>query len=341
MVGKSCCARCAAAEAGPHHSTIHHRPTGSTRPPTAMPPMTIQSPSSHPTQDRYATQGDLLLVLNCGSSSIKAALFQQDALLAPQRPHWRCDLQEVGSATAMLSIDGAPARTVDTHTPHPYDAAYAHLRAALDLQCDGRDIAFVVHRVVHGGEAFRAPVRIDDDVLAQLIHYVALAPLHQPFALELIQAMRRDAPALAHYACFDTAFHHSLPSVETMLPLPAALREPGLRRYGFHGLSYDYLARVLGQRYGALARERLLAAHLGSGASLCAMHHLQSVATTMGFSPLDGLMMGTRCGAMDPGALLHLARTHTADVLSDALHHSAGLLGVSECSADPRILLQH
>ena len=199
----------------------------------------------------------------------------------------------------------------------------------------------VAHRVVHGGAHHAAPLRVDAAVLAELRGYIPLAPLHQPFALEAMEVLLQQRPDLPQVACFDTAFHHSLPLVEQLLPLPWAAYERGLRRYGFHGLSYEYQSLVLPERHGELAGGRCIVAHLGSGASLCAMRGLRSVATTMGFSALDGLMMGTRCGALDPGALLYLMEVEGMDVhaAGHMLYHESGLLGVSGQSADPRALL--
>jgi acetate kinase len=196
--------------------------------------------------------------------------------------------------------------------------------------------------VVHGGSKYTAPVRVDRGVLTDLQGYVALAPLHQPFALQAIEALLDEAPGLPQVACFDTAFHRTLPQVEQMLPLPHALWERGIRRYGFHGLSYEYMTLALAERHGAAARGRTIVAHIGSGASLCAMQGLESVATTMGFSALDGLMMGTRTGSLDPGVLLHLMEADGLDApgLARLLYRESGLLGVSGRSASPKDLLE-
>jgi acetate kinase len=190
--------------------------------------------------------------------------------------------------------------------------------------------------VVHGGSKYFEPVRVDATVLADLRSYIPLAPLHQPFALEAIEALLSELPDVPQVACFDTAFHHTLPQVEMMLPLPYAAWERGLRRYGFHGLSYEYMSIVLPEQHGDAARGRTIVAHLGSGASLCAMRGLTSVATTMGFSALDGLMMGTRCGTLDP----EVEKLSLAQV-GHVLYHESGLLGVSGLSSDPRELLPH
>jgi acetate kinase len=182
---------------------------------------------------------------------------------------------------------------------------------------------------------------VDATVLADLRGFIPLAPLHQPFALEAIAELLATQSELPQVACFDTGFHRDMPAVEQMLPLPRALREHGLRRYGFHGLSYEYLALALGERHGDRARGRTIGAHLGSGASLCAMRNLASVATTMGFSALDGVMMNTRCGALDPGVVIHLMqiRKLSLEDVGRMLYHDSGLLGVSAISPDIRVLL--
>jgi acetate kinase len=186
-------------------------------------------------------------------------------------------------------------------------------------------------------------VRVDAQVLADLKDYIPLAPLHQPFALEAMEILLRERPELPQIACFDTGFHHTLPTVEQLLPLPFAMWERGVRRYGFHGLSYEYMAVALEERHGALARGRTIVAHLGSGASLCALRGLQSLATTMGFSALDGLMMGTRTGALDPGALLYLMEIEKLSLaqVGRVLYHESGLLGVSGLSSEPRVIVRH
>ncbi|NZA27259.1 acetate/propionate family kinase [Luteimonas sp. SJ-92] len=284
--------------------------------------------------------GELVLVLNCGSSSIKFALFDAAARPLPRQPAWRGKVQDVGGAAPRFDEGGEP-EAVELDRGRPYPAALALIRERVQARLAGRRVVAVAHRVVHGGRRYCEPVRIDDAVLSDLQDYIPLAPLHQPFALEAIETLLRTAPELPQVACFDTAFHHTLPEVERMLPLPWDAWERGLRRYGFHGLSYEYLSVALPERHGELARGRVIAAHLGSGASLCAMRGLRSQATTMGFSALDGLMMGTRCGALDPGALLYLMEIEKLSLedVARVLYHESGLLGVSGVSPDPRELL--
>ncbi|MEO7065534.1 MAG: acetate/propionate family kinase [Rhodanobacter sp.] len=283
-----------------------------------------------------------IVVLNCGSSSIKFALFDTAETPLARTPAWRGKVDGITGSTPMFSADGVDAKALTLDATQPYPAALTYLRQRIEAWLDGRHIVAVAHRVVHGGSKYFEPVLVDAHVLADLKSYIPLAPLHQPFALEAIAALLDQVPRLPQVACFDTAFHQSMPIVEKMLPLPRSAWDEGLRRYGFHGLSYDYVAQVLGERYGDIARGRTIVAHLGSGASLCAMHNLRSVATTMGFSALDGLMMGTRCGALDPGALIYLMeiRKLSLERVARMLYHESGLLGVSGVSSDPRLLLQ-
>jgi acetate kinase len=265
-----------------------------------------------------SAMGAPLLVLNCGSSSIKFALYEADGAALPRNPAW-------GG-----KIDRPPSRET-----------FAELRARIGKYLGRRPLAAVAHRVVHGGSKYSAPVLVDAAVLEDLKGYIPLAPLHQPFALEAIAILLEEEPRLPQVACFDTAFHHTLPTVEKMLPLPYKAWERGIRRYGFHGLSYEYMAVALDERHGEAARRRTIVAHLGSGASLCAMRKLQSVATTMGFSALDGLMMNTRCGSLDPGVLLYMMQVENLgiDEIARVLYRDSGLLGVSGISGDSQALL--
>lgn len=260
-----------------------------------------------------------ILVLNCGSSSIKFALYEADGSEVPRRARW-------GG-----KFDQPPSR-----------ATFADLRNRVAAQLGGQTLGAAVHRVVHGGARYSAPVMVDASVLADLKGYIPLAPLHQPFALEAIGILLEEAPQLPQVACFDTAFHRTLPLVEQLLPLPFKAWEQGVRRYGFHGLSYEYMSLALAERHGDAARGRTIVAHLGSGASLCAMQDLKSVATTMGFSALDGLMMNTRCGSLDPGALLYFMQVEKfgVDQVAHYLYHESGLKGVSGVSGDPQELLE-
>lgn len=287
----------------------------------------------------------LILVLNCGSSSIKFALFDAQRAETQRQALWSGKVNGIGSEQASLDTSEQTKRAIQLGDEQPSHEALVLIRALVQEEIQRRQarLLAVAHRVVHGGAKYSAPVLVDAEVLADLRSYIPLAPLHQPFALEAIEALLNSNPELLQVACFDTAFHHHLPRVEQMLPLSQAAWQRGLRRYGFHGLSYAYMAVALAERYGELAQQRVLVAHLGSGASLCAMQGLQSVATTMGFSALDGLMMGTRTGALDPGALLYLMEIEhlSLEQVGHMLYHESGLLGLSGLSADPMVLLAH
>ena len=293
--------------------------------------------------DRYPTRGDLVLVLNCGSSSIKFALFDAGQDPLPRQPAWNGKVQGIGGPSPTYGETGIEPAPVSLDPERPYLSALQRIREGVLARLGGRRLAAIAHRVVHGGSRYFAPTRVDAAVLADLEGYIPLAPLHQPFALEAIAILLRERPDIPQVACFDTGFHHTLPDVEKLLPLPWDAWQRGLRRYGFHGLSYEYMATALPERHGDLARGRVVVAHLGSGASLCAMQGLRSVATTMGFSALDGLMMGTRTGALDPGALLYLMEIEklSLEEVGQMLYHRSGLLGVSGISSEPRVIVRH
>jgi acetate kinase len=287
-----------------------------------------------------------ILVLNCGSSSIKFALFElgADGRL-PRQPAWNGKVQGIGGPLPDIGARDMPVTPVALDAAQPYHDALELIRQHTQRWLGGRPLRAVAHRVVHGGSKYFDPVVVDAGVLADLRSYIPLAPLHQPFALEAMDILLAERPDLPQVACFDTGFHHTLPQVEQMLPLPYAAWQRGLRRYGFHGLSYEYIATALAERHGRedAERARTIVAHLGSGASLCALQGLKSVATTMGFSALDGLMMGTRTGALDPGAVIYLMEIEklSLEQVAHTLYHESGLLGVSGLSSDPRVLLAH
>lgn len=283
-----------------------------------------------------------VLVLNCGSSSIKFALFDAGLEPLPRHPVFGGRVEGIGGSRPVLVVTGAPPRALVLDPARPYLTALEQVRACVELHTGPQRLAAIVHRVVHGGDKYVAPVRVDAKVLSELKGYVPLAPLHQPHALQAMEVLLHEMPELAQIACFDTAFHRTLPQVEQMLPLPYSFFERGLRRYGFHGLSYEYMAIALFERHGEAARKRTIVAHLGSGASLCAMRDLESVATTMGYSALDGLMMGTRCGSLDAGVLLRLLEVEKLDPvrLTELLYKESGLLGVSGLSPSPKALLE-
>ncbi|HDR9498051.1 TPA: acetate/propionate family kinase [Burkholderia cepacia] len=282
-----------------------------------------------------------LLVVNAGSSSVKFALFAYPPHDDPaRRPLHEGEAVETGNGVS-IRFDAEPAVALPLGASDPCRDALARIATWIHGQLPHITVGAIAHRVVHGGTRFMEPVIVDDAVLGALRTLTPLAPLHQPHGLDAIDVLRGAFPGVPHIAVFDTAFHRTLPRTEQLLPLPHAWFDEGVRRYGFHGLSYEYLAVALDERFGARAHGRVIAAHLGSGASLCAMRDCRSVATTMGFSALDGLMMSTRCGALDPGVVLHLLEVGklSGDALGHLLYHESGLKGVSGASGDPRVLL--
>lgn len=281
-----------------------------------------------------------VLVLNAGSSSLKFSLYgaAADALL--------CQGQIAAAAGAVtLHASDVSGRTLMARQLENADDANCWpvlLMASIVATYPDMRLEAAAHRVVHGGARFIAPVRINAGVLRELHRLTPLAPLHQPHALAAIATLMNSHPALPQIACFDTAFHHTLPLVESSFALPRALYDEGLRRYGFHGLSYEYIAGQLPGLLGARAANgRIVIAHLGASASMCALRNGRSVATTMGLTPLDGLPMATRCGAIDPGAVLYLLQEKglSADRVADLLYHESGLHGVSGMSGDMQMLL--
>lgn len=259
---------------------------------------------------------DVIAVFNAGSSSLKFSVFRHD------------DLSLIHNGTADV--------------PDTKDGHKVALKNALDWFSSQKDLKLHVagHRVVHGKDR-AAPVKITPQIMTELKMLVPLAPLHQPHNLKIIEELSAVHPKLPQIACFDTSFHRTQPKLASMFALPRHFYNDGVRRYGFHGISYEYIASVLPKYIGGKAHDRIIVAHLGNGASLCAMHNLQSQATTMGFSALDGLMMGTRCGSLDAGVMLYLQQQGMkADAVTKLLYHESGLLGVSGISHDMRTLEQ-
>ncbi|WP_321797231.1 acetate/propionate family kinase [Burkholderia sp. BCC1988] len=286
-----------------------------------------------------------LLVVNAGSSSVKFALFACPPHGDPaRRPLHEGEAVAAGNSVS-IRFDAEPDGSLPLGTADdPYRAVLARIAAWIRVKLPHVTLGAIAHRVVHGGARYVEPTVVDDDVLDALRTLTPLAPLHQPHSLDAIDVLRDAFPDVPQIAVFDTAFHRTLPRVEQLLPLPHAWFDRGVRRYGFHGLSYEYLSVALDESFGARAHGRVIAAHLGSGASLCALRDCRSVATTMGFSALDGLMMSTRCGTLDPGVVLHLleAGKLSGDELGHMLYHESGLKGVSGASGasgDPRVLL--
>lgn len=289
---------------------------------------------------------DSILVLNAGSSSIKFALYPVDdgALGSRLLGGQIAGIGLRGTLTAN-GADGNPiARSEAIGGAYPTTQAYAlaYLLDWLEQRTRGRRIVAAGHRVVHGGAVYRAPVAIDDTVLATLTNLIPIARLHQPYEVAAINALRERDPALLQIACFDTAFHRTQPEVAQLFPLPRPIIDSGVRRYGFHGLSYDYIAGRLPALIARSDQARVVVAHLGSGSSMCALRGGRSIATTMGFTALDGLMMGTRSGSVDPGILLYLIQERGMSVqqVNDMLYKESGLLGVSGLTSDMRVLLE-
>jgi len=284
-----------------------------------------------------------ILSVNAGSSSLKFALYPlMQGRVQPQIFSGLIEGLEPGGAPEMRwTYRGeADRRKLAPSGDNVFRAALASLRELLAQLPDAPELVAVAHRVVHGGAMFRASVVVTNEVLAQLTRLNSLAPLHQPHNLEGVRAFRDAFAGLPQVACFDTAFHNTLSELEYRFALPQALYDQGLRRYGFHGLSYQYVMATL-EHCSPRANARVLMAHLGNGASLCAALGGKSHATTMGFSALDGLMMGTRTGALDAGVILYLLEQGWDHArLQKLLYKQSGLLGVSGISADMRRLRQ-
>jgi acetate kinase len=287
---------------------------------------------------------DAILVLNAGSSSIKFSLFAE----AGVEPGVVVSGQIEGIDTSPHFIaKNAAGHTVSEKrwaqgTTLGHDGAVAHIMEWLKATYAAQhQLVAVGHRVVHGGVDYSAPVRIDRGVVANLEKLIPLAPLHQPHNLAPIRSLMERMPQLPQVACFDTAFHRNNPLLAQMFALPSELTESGVRRYGFHGISYEYIASVLPKFDERAASGKTVVLHLGNGASMCALQAGASIASTMGFTALDGLPMGTRCGAIDPGVILYLIdeRRMDARAIEKLLYHQSGLLGVSGISSDMRTLL--
>jgi len=279
------------------------------------------------------------LVLNTGSSSLKFGLYAADDLVALCRG----SIEAIGLG-ATFKMKGAVASAFDKAPPLPSDESQATvvswlLQALRDCLPDSKVIA-AGHRVVHGGRLFDRAIVIDDATMAALADLIALAPAHQPHNLGAIHAVAAAWPGLPQVACFDTAFHFGQPRLARMFGLPRSLSEQGIVRYGFHGLSYEYIASCMSDAAGIGPDQRVVVAHLGHGASLCAIRDGRSVTTTMGFTTMDGLVMGKRCGMLDPGVVLYLMREKRLSVaeVDKLLNERSGLFGVSGISDDVRDL---
>jgi acetate kinase len=285
---------------------------------------------------------DHAIVLNAGSSSLKFCVYQR-----PAAESWRLaargQIEGIGTAARFKVSSGAGAVLADTSLGAVRDArgALDELAGWLRSSHRGAKVVAVGHRVVHGGAQFSGPTLVTPEVLEALRALVPLAPLHQPYNLAAIEAVTERLPGVPQVACFDTSFHRGQSAVAELVPLPADIRARGVQRYGFHGLSYEYIASVLPDIAPDLAHGRVIVAHLGSGASLCALRGGRSVDSTLGFTALDGLCMGTRPGALDPGVVLYLFQQLGLGPkeVEALLYKKSGLLGISGISNDMRDLL--
>jgi acetate kinase len=286
---------------------------------------------------------DYALVVNAGSSSLKFCVYRR-----PAEDAWKLDargqIDGIGTSPRLTAKDDAGASVAD----EKLDASLGDGRAALDVlgqwlrgRYGGARVLGVGHRVVHGGTQYAGPVIVTPAILDDLRKLSPLAPLHQPHNIAAIETLSEKMPDVPQVACFDTSFHRGQPAVAELVPLPKAIRDAGVRRYGFHGLSYEYIASVLPSVAPEIADGRVIVAHLGSGASLCAMKARKSVDSTLGFTALDGLCMGTRPGSLDPGVILHLFQTmgKSAAEVEKLLYKQSGLIGISGSSNDMRDLI--
>ena len=286
---------------------------------------------------------DYAIVLNAGSSSLKFSVYRRSEATA-WKVEVRGQIDGIGTSPRFSASDGAGARLADERIEKSvdgrgaFDALAAWLRSRYG---GGARVLGVGHRVVHGGAKYARPTIVTSEVLADLRNLVPLAPLHQPYNLAAIDAVSERLPGVPQVACFDTSFHRGQPAVADVVPLPRDLCRGGVQRYGFHGLSYEYIASVLPTVAPEIAHGRVIVAHLGSGASLCAMNDGKSVDNTLGFTALDGLCMGTRPGAIDPGVILYLFQVLglSAKDVETTLYKKSGLLGISGISNDMRDLV--
>ena len=286
---------------------------------------------------------DFALVLNAGSSSLKFCVFRR-----PASAQWQLDakgqIEGIGTSPRLSAKDGSAVCIADESLGKEVSdgrKAVDALAAWLHSKYHGGKVLAVGHRVVHGGSCFASPTIVNQEILAQLRELIPLAPLHQPYNLAAIEEVFERLPGVPQVACFDTSFHCGHSAVTALVPLPQNLREAGLQRYGFHGLSYEYIASMLPEVAPEIAQGRVIVAHLGSGASLCALRNGKSIDSTLGFTALDGLCMGTRPGALDPGVVLYLFQGLglSPKEVESLLYKKSGLLGISGISNDMRDLL--
>lgn len=281
---------------------------------------------------------NVILVINSGSSSIKFSLFidRSDLHLL-----YHGEIEDILESPYITIFNTSHAQILKKHIPSKgNEAGLRTLFNWLEQLSDSLILKAVGHRVVHGGRFFFQPTLVTEEVINKITSLIPLAPLHEPHNLEAIKIIKTLYPKLPQVACFDTTFHRTQEKIATLFAIPRSLTDEGVVRYGFHGISYEYIASVLPDYLKKKADARVIVAHLGNGASMCAMRERRSVATSMGFTPLDGLMMGARCGAIDPGVLLYLLqeKNFSAEKVNTLLYKESGLLGVSGISSDMRAL---
>lgn len=286
---------------------------------------------------------DAILVINSGSSSLKFSVFVADGTL---KPFLRGQIEAIFTNPHFIAHDGGgnvlSEKSWEEGTTLGHDGAIEFLfQFGGSGVMAGHKLVSAGHRVVHGGTAYTEPVLVDDSVIESLEKLVPLAPLHQPYNIAAIRAVKKRAPRFPQVVCFDTSFHHTQSNLERTYPIPRKYTEEGVRRYGFHGLSYEYISSALAEYDSTLASGRVVIAHLGNGASMCAVKEGKSVATTMGFTAVCGLPMGTRSGTIDPGILVYMMDHYGMDArgVEDLIYNRSGLLGVSGVSSDMRTLL--
>ena len=291
---------------------------------------------------------DVILVINAGSSSIKFAVFIIEKNSASLRRLYRGEVIGIGHKAHFTVHDCADEKVeiaeqffTDSKKIQSHADAFSVIFDWIRHYQDNLSLLAIGHRIVHGSEKYSSPVMVTEEVLLDLKSFIPLAPLHQPYQVMAVEALAQQQPDIPQIACFDTAFHRSQPFIAQQFALPREYRRQGILKYGFHGLSYEYVASVLPEYLCESAEGRVIVAHLGHGVSMCALRARTSIATTMTFSPLDGLPMGTRCGALDPAVVLYLmsVKGMGIDTVSDLLNNRSGLLGVSGISGDMRELL--
>lgn len=286
--------------------------------------------------------GNQLVVINSGSSSIKFAVYEFDSTLK-KLLYGQVENLKISPRLKIFNSDNQLLKENNYSSDFSYPQFYEMLISAFTSNQFNYHITAVGHRVVHGGDQYSSPVLINNGIIKYLKKLIPFAPLHQPYNLEAIESIYQSYPDLPQVACFDTAFHRTHPFIADCFGLPRELTESGIRRYGFHGLSYEYIMHELGKKQTDFSNKRIVVAHLGNGSSMCAIKNGKSIDSTMGFTALDGLIMGTRCGNLDPGVILYLLqyKNMSGNEIEDMLYKKSGLLGVSGISSNMKSLLEN